>query len=128
MRNGVVYLLPPLVPPHIRDRIFIVAYPAGTVTGQIFHREIAMADTDILGSQGVREERACEGWEDSDGYFGSGCLVTRRFLEGWATEPAIRRMGYGFRNRVQRITGLGNAIVPQVAQFIARRISERFKQ
>jgi DNA (cytosine-5)-methyltransferase 1 len=41
---------------------------------------------------------------------------------GWAVEPNVGRVAYGVSNRVDRIRGLGNAVVPQVAEYIGRRI------
>ncbi len=40
----------------------------------------------------------------------------------WATEPAILRVADGISNRVDRIRGLGNAVVPQVAEYLGRCI------
>jgi len=40
----------------------------------------------------------------------------------WPHEPAIHRVAHGVSNRVDRIKGLGNAIVPQVAYEIMRCI------
>ena len=42
----------------------------------------------------------------------------------WATEPNVGRVADGVPHRVDRITGLGNAVVPQVAEFIGKRIME----
>ncbi len=38
----------------------------------------------------------------------------------WAVEPGVGRVAYGVPNRVDRLRGLGNAVVPQVAEFIGR--------
>ncbi len=38
----------------------------------------------------------------------------------WATEPDICRVAYGVPRRMDRIRALGNAVVPQCAEFIAR--------
>lgn len=40
----------------------------------------------------------------------------------WPTESEVRRAPNGIRNRVDRIRGLGNAVVPQIPELIARRI------
>ena len=40
----------------------------------------------------------------------------------WETEPNIRRVANGVPSRVDRIKGLGNAIVPQVATVIMQKI------
>ena len=42
----------------------------------------------------------------------------------WATEPNVGRVVNGVPNRVDRIKGLGNAIVPQVAYQILKAIKE----
>lgn len=42
-------------------------------------------------------------------------------LDGrWLDEPDIPRVATGIKNRVDRLKGLGNAVVPQVAEFIGR--------
>ena len=38
----------------------------------------------------------------------------------WATEPDVGRVAYGVPALVDRLRGLGNAVVPQVAEFVAR--------
>ena len=40
----------------------------------------------------------------------------------WAVEPDVGRVAHGVPARVDRIRALGNAVVPQVAQFIGERI------
>jgi DNA (cytosine-5)-methyltransferase 1 len=42
----------------------------------------------------------------------------------WAVEPDVGRVAYGIPARVDRLKGLGNALVPQIAEWIARRIVE----
>jgi DNA (cytosine-5)-methyltransferase 1 len=42
----------------------------------------------------------------------------------WAVEPHLGRVAHGVPNRVHRLRGLGNAIVPQIAEWIAHRITE----
>ncbi len=43
----------------------------------------------------------------------------------WATDAGVLRVAHGIPHRVDRIKCLGNSVVPQVAQFIARQIKER---
>jgi len=45
-------------------------------------------------------------------------------LRRWAPEPRVGRVAYGVPHRVDRLTCLGNAAVPQVAYRIARGICE----
>ena len=42
----------------------------------------------------------------------------------WAVEPDVGRVAHGIPARVDRLRGLGNAIVPQIAEWIGRRISD----
>jgi DNA (cytosine-5)-methyltransferase 1 len=40
----------------------------------------------------------------------------------WTTEPGMGRVANGVPNRVDRLRGLGNAVVPQVAEVIGRLV------
>ena len=40
----------------------------------------------------------------------------------WESEPDVGRVAYGISNRVDRLRGLGNAVVPQVAEYIGRLV------
>ncbi len=42
----------------------------------------------------------------------------------WTTEPDVGRVAHGIPSRVDRLRGLGNAVVPQAAEWIGRRILE----
>ena len=42
----------------------------------------------------------------------------------WSTEPNVGRVAHGVPARVDRLTALGNAVVPQIPELIARRIKE----
>ncbi len=42
----------------------------------------------------------------------------------WATEPDVGRVANGVPKRVDRLRCLGNAVVPQVAEYIGRMIME----
>jgi DNA (cytosine-5)-methyltransferase 1 len=41
---------------------------------------------------------------------------------GWATEPDVGRVAHGVPARVDRLRALGNAVVPQCAEFVGRLI------
>jgi len=53
-------------------------------------------------------------------------IITREQIERfaqyaqakWTTEPNVGRVAYGVPQRVDRLKGLGNAVVPQIPQFL----------
>lgn len=78
--------------------------------------------------QGKVSDSDCEGLEN--GVFGSGAqrtLTRYNSIEGrkqWEVEPELGRVAHGVSNRVDRLRCLGNAVVPQIAELIARRLLE----
>jgi len=144
---------------HLRDRIFIVAYPHGerharreqrvddlgrisAAAAESDEADRAMADAisercderPPPGGIQARESIPCSHRSRSRlgecGIFGGDARreladAFRRNRTGagvWATEPDVGRVAHGVPNRVDRIRCLGNAVVPQVAEFIGRRI------
>lgn len=87
--------------PHRRDRIFVIAYPDGQRRNP---RELGI---------GSREEPPIQHW------------AAPERSAWWATEPALDRVAYGVPGRVDRLRGLGNAVVPQVAEHIGRLVVAR---
>ncbi len=79
--------------PHIRDRVFI----------------IANSDSQRLERTELQRERFMQQQRLSD-------------KSWWSTEPDVGRVANGVPNRVDRLRGLGNAVVPQVAEYIGRQI------
>jgi len=77
-----------------------------------------MADTNELrGNRGATEQRPT----------GGQVLNGRNNASGgswWAIEPDVGRVAHGIPKRVDRLRGLGNAIVPQVAEVIFRAIDQ----
>ena len=47
-----------------------------------------------------------------------------RGWEGWLTEPGVGRVVDGVSNRVDRLKGIGNAVVPQIPEMIGYAILE----
>lgn len=58
-----------------------------------------------------RLDRISEAWNDE---------AKRRCW--WAAEPAVGRVANGVPRRVDRLRGLGNAVVPQVAELVGRMV------
>ena len=44
--------------------------------------------------------------------------------DNWTVEPSVGRVAYGIPNRVDRLKGLGNAVVPQIPAVLGRAILE----
>lgn len=121
--------------PHLRDRVFLVAHARGKQLSQQSQPQSegsAAADTGGAGvlrpvanghsRGGTRSalkpqvQAAVSVRPDLVGCGGS------HFGAAWQAEPNVDRMADGFPGRVDRIRGLGNAVVPQVAEYVGRRI------
>lgn len=94
--------------PQLRDRVWIVAYP------QVVGRETGHAQPCVL--------RAPP--NDSAGPSGDrGVMYPADEARGvWPSDADLVRVADGFPDRVDRIRGLGNAVVPQVVQVIGEAI------
>jgi len=129
--------------PHLRKRIFIVAHTDESGlegldgNGSTFTPHSLQADprpacsppenvahTSCAGLQGTKFSG------DNEAQIGRRQTSATRptaqcgsYARGdWATEPNVGRVADGVPNRVDRLRGLGNAIVPQVAEWIGRRL------
>lgn len=49
---------------------------------------------------------------------------TRSRPSEWLPEPAVGRLAHGVSRRVDRLKGLGNSIVPQIAELLFRQIKD----
>lgn len=88
--------------PHIRQRAFILAH------------------TDESNKHGGRSHVQMGGrWQPEEATENGNAGRTQ-----WPPEPGVGRMAYGVSRRVDRLGALGNAIVPQVAEWIGRCIME----
>ncbi len=130
--------------PHIRDRVFVLAYSRhwGIDQRAWGPRSEQKPKTSVgkqLGGNGENGDVAdsnksgMEGWAEARN-IGGGRKNTEQLAmrfgeqcrgDHWATEPDVGRVANGVPKRVDRLRGLGNAVVPQVAEWIGRRIVER---
>ena len=116
--------------PHIRDRVFVVAYTESV------GRHERRGEPGDEGKARERRRQSARGGKtladtNSDRFdksWAGGCTSGCNGIERnawWATEPDVGRVAHGVPARVDRLRGLGNAVVPQVAEYIARHIKER---
>jgi DNA (cytosine-5)-methyltransferase 1 len=117
--------------PHLRDRVFVLAYSASNGSAKREkcsrrsradkHGDIGMdSNTNSLRSQGNRSSRIeiMEPRHEETQPEGSGNGAGKH----WSIEPDVGRVANGVSARVDRLRGLGNAVVPQVAEWIGRQI------
>ena len=110
--------------PHRRERIFVVAYSDRTWKLQSQRgkpnkrrwtgnsgEELAHTTSSRLEGEPIGETRKLQpaegGW--------------------WTVEPDVGRVAHGVPSRVDRLRGLGNAVVPQVAEWVGRQIMEHYQ-
>lgn len=132
--------------PHLRWRLFAVAYPGcarrrqvgGSAPGDEVTDERWSAPHDhIFGGDGAvgyvadADGRRLEVGAQLDGEVAHPDSLGRPRIErpeeprldtAWAAEPHVGRVAHGVPRRVDRLRTLGNAVVPQVAELIGRRI------
>ena len=94
--------------PHRRDRLWLVAYAESSQD---------VSDTDYAASTRQRKDsRQVFIKPESTGFNGGSS-------EGWwTTEPNVGRVADGIPHRVDRLKCLGNAVVPQVVEWIGHQI------
>ena len=136
--------------PHKRDRLWIVCNLADTESEGLQgldkrsptisterdeitdirtkgSRDKNVANTKCMGRESrtsVREELARK---ESHGKFNNRSTdgsAQERARSWWDVEPNVGRVAYGIPSRVDRLRGLGNAIVPQIAMQIGLSIKE----
>lgn len=139
--------------PHIRERVFIVAYPNSShtpngrqcqdvpSTNRCREHDRSRSERNTwqigLGSPGQiasalsnneRERNGQYRFSADASIFGGQWdsdqlrKATNDSRQWWATEPNVGRVADGVPNRVDRLRGLGNAVVPQVAEFVGRLV------
>jgi len=85
--------------------------------------KVNVADTN--GKSGETQHQRCVlGEQNSKGAargYTNGSVQEGRF---WLPEPRVGRVAHGVRDRIHRLKGLGNAIVPQIAMRIGQTIKQ----
>lgn len=125
---------------HRRDRIWIVAYPMfrrGSRIRQYDRQDLSRKgakkrnlnenDVSYTNRQGFQAFGEQGGVQKAEGKTRSGtergCMLGRKWSESWwESEPSVGRVANGISNRMDRIKGLGNSVVPQVVYEIFKAI------
>ena len=155
--------------PHLRDRIWIIAYPqhsdadcpgsyreavnqhrgseqahqqvrfAGSL-GEVLAHTLRMWQPQQEGREQDQWRRTSDSGENvadtdsapSEGNERAERGASTRTVDGeycrWEAEPDVGRVAHGIPKRVDRLKGLGNAIVPHVAEVIFRAIDLAYKR
>lgn len=123
---------------HKRDRVFIVANTdnsgqsssegAGQDNRDNKRHNTGRFREDVADTKGQRVQGHRSGGEQELETHGQKGLLSGQGKRSrpayWQTEPAVGRVADGIPRRVDRIKGLGNAIVPQIAEAIGLAIKE----
>ena len=86
-----------------------------TRTKRLFTQCGEIPDSEFVNDNGWRYGTSQEGQSEQTGILGS---------EYWQSEPDVGRVANGIPHRVDRLKGLGNAVVPQAAYEVYRGIME----
>jgi DNA (cytosine-5)-methyltransferase 1 len=121
--------------PHIRDRVFIIG--TTRAMGNTNSTRRGTRTTKRCKSKETRKPVLAKGSSDLANTNDPGRIEQRRPKPArteqfaakcggwWATEPDVGRVAHGVPKRVDRLRCLGNAIVPQVAEVVARMAMDR---
>jgi DNA (cytosine-5)-methyltransferase 1 len=125
--------------PHLRDRVFIVAYPSSLLPERRRGGgEVAGSPGEVAGTEKKRKRLrnalggSCAAAPDAECDRLQRILrprtasghAPRSFAEWWAAEPDVGRVADGVSHRMDRLRALGNAVVPQIVEYIGRCILE----
>lgn len=127
---------------HRRDRLFLVAYAdslagrlqpvaesgrGGPVVAGLDGAARLVADSPSDGWRAGRPGRPAGDDSDRDAVAPTGLEGPKVFRAGpergeWPAEPDVGRVVDGVSGRVDRLRGLGNAVVPQVSEYVGRLV------
>lgn len=123
--------------PHRRDRFWLVAYPNAAEWGTVGGARQRVAWSECLSQWQEGSGRSRTGCEDVADASGAGLSLAWSEPSGthgleswrlpssscwWRSEPDVGRVAHGVPGRVDRLKGLGNAVVPQIPELIGRAI------
>jgi DNA (cytosine-5)-methyltransferase 1 len=114
--------------PHRRDRFWLVAYPASARAAERSeHPGRVGADFRDCPSGDASDPdiKGLEKWQGQDASRAGAIfrpVIERN--EWWAAEPDVGRVAHGVPSRVDRLSALGNAVVPQIPEIIGRAIMQ----
>lgn len=126
--------------PHLRDRVFVIAAPRAQFRRDMANPAFMFGNggdhypgidkqskevSESGNSRGAKnvanpDRERCD--RGAGGQKGGREQPTNGSI--WATEPAVGRVANGIPRRVDRLRALGNAVVPQVAEIVGRRLLE----
>lgn len=117
--------------PHLRDRIFVVAYAESHRLGAEGSAQRHNGDTHRRSQPPAPDPAGKRSSKPGRMGIASDPAASRVWAAGhvvdggwWATEPDVGRVAHGVPSRVDRLRALGNAVVPQVVEVIGRRLLE----
>lgn len=141
--------------PHQRDRIWIIATDAGSqqhqgnsapLSGEIaeelsraFADATTLHGTSIIWDEPDGDTARVTTLADAHSERGRGRQAGqqnaedarqssgRSWIGQWHAEPAVGRVADGIPYRVDRLRGLGNAVVPQIPEVLGKAIMRRFR-
>ena len=92
----------------------------------------AMADADhqrcVGGRQPEQHDQQGPRWREPDGRLSDGRFFDAPISGEWPIEPSMGRLADGVPDRVAQLKALGNAVVPQVAEWLGRRLQEHLNE
>ena len=123
--------------PHQRDRLWLVAYPSGAMAerantrthlSQVHSAERRFAvvanGADVSDAFGKRQPGQGQFVNAShpapDGGGQAANVVDASVGNQWKVEPDVGRVANGVSHRLDRLKGLGNAVVPQIPELLGR--------
>lgn len=97
--------------PQTRERVFIVAY-SRQINEQRWRRSDAGGACPEARTSRLRAQRTAQAQRLTE------------IASWWASEPDVGRVAHGVPSRLDRLGAIGNAVVPQAAEYIGHLINE----